>query len=410
VTPEEARAAGALAGRAVAGAAGSVAHTHRVIASGVLHGLGLAPAARAHHLFTAPIYAAVRTAGPLVGAVAGHAAAHRIDPDSAPVAATPTGSRLQAALNGAVGDGLDEASSALAIRMSLRCNNVDVDCEVVPLSAAYPEPSSRLVLFVHGLCHDENAWTPLADAATGLAGPSYAEQLVLDTDVTALLLRYNTGRHVSENGADLARLLGRLVQSWPVPVTELTLVGHSMGGLVIRSACVEGGRSDALWLELTRLVVTLGTPHTGAPLERFAAATARLLERHEATRGIARLFHLRSAGIKDLRHGLISTLEWTDCDQDACGEDHRRHTPALATADHLIVGSTVTADPQHPLGRACGDILVRTDSALGHSPDGRRIGFAAESSRIYGGLTHFDLLHDPAVYEQLRYRLRLVSS
>ena len=98
--------------------------------------------------------------------------------------------------------------------MSLRSNNMDIDVDRASLAAAYPEPSSRLVLFVHGLCHDENAWTPKPDPATGLAGPSYADRLAQDTDVTPLLIRYNTGRHVSENGADLARLLdaaGRVV-------------------------------------------------------------------------------------------------------------------------------------------------------------------------------------------------------
>ncbi len=402
MTPEEARAAGVLAGQAIAGATRTVELTHLAISGLALRTLGLP---QAPGLVRSGVYAVVRSAGPIVGAAAGHAAASRLAPDALPFAASPRGGRLQGALNGAVGDHLDETASAFAVRMSLRRDGHDLPCERAALARAYPSASPRVAVFVHGLCHDENAWTPPPDASSGLAVPSHGERLEVDTGVTSLFLRYNSGRHVSENGTDLSRLLSELCDAWPVPVTDLVLIGHSMGGLVIRSACNEGLRTDAPWLGATRLIINLGTPHTGAPLERVAAATGRVLERAAITRGLARLFHARSAGIKDLRRGYVSTAEWANCDQDTCPHDHRTHTAPLGTADHLLVAATVTADPEHPLGQALGDILVRTDSALGHCPDGRGLGFPADSGRILGGVTHLGLLHDPATYEQIRDRL-----
>ena len=48
-----------------------------------------------------------------------------------------------------------------------------------------------------------------------------------------------------------------------------------------------------------------------------------------------------------------------------------------------------------------GDLLVRMSSASGRSR-GRRIPFEVENGRELTGLTHFDLLNHPAVFEQLR--------
>ena len=53
--------------------------------------------------------------------------------------------------------------------------------------------------------------------------------------VTPVYLRYNPGRHISENGRDLAHRLQALVDAWPVPVEAISILAHSMGGLVSRS-------------------------------------------------------------------------------------------------------------------------------------------------------------------------------
>ncbi len=401
-----------LTGRAVAETARTVELTHSAVAAialrpwdVALRRIGVTNSAARSGLIRRGVYGAIRVAGPLVGAAAGHAAAARVDPAAPALSRTARGGRLQAALNGAVGDALEATASPLSVRMSLRRNNHDLPCDRAALAEAYPDASPTVVVFVHGLCHDENAWLPPGEDGSDAAARSYGERLAADTDATSLHVRYNTGRHVSENGESLSRLLHALHDAWPVPMTSLVLVGHSMGGLVIRSACLDGRRSSLAWLDRTRLIVTIGTPHTGAPLERVAAAAARRLVTFDLTRGLARVFHARSSGIKDLRHGYIDGTEWSDCDQDACSQDHRLPRSPLDSVPHLVIASTVTADPDHPVGRAIGDLLVLPDSGLGRVGEGRAIQFGDDSSTVLGGLTHLGLLHDTAVYEEIRTRL-----
>jgi hypothetical protein len=50
-----------------------------------------------------------------------------------------------------------------------------------------------------------------------------------------------------------------------------------------------------------------------------------------------------------------------------------------------------------------GDLLVRLPSASGTGPEGgRSIPFEVDNGCHLEGLTHFDLLNHPAVYDQLR--------
>src|SRR5205807_2429793 len=75
-------------------------------------------------------------------------------------------------------------------------------------------------------------------------------------------------------GADLATVLESLVGAWPVRVRRLILIGHSMGGLVIRSACHAATLAGCRWPALAGHVVTLGAPHHGAPLAKAVHAAA----------------------------------------------------------------------------------------------------------------------------------------
>ncbi len=138
---------------------------------------------------------------------------------------------------------------------------------------AYPNAKPRVVVFVHGLCETDDAWKGIPARPTPRHVP-YGHRMEIELGYTPVYLRYNTGRHISENGRDLALLLEDLVRAWPVPIHEITLVGHSMGGLVARSACHYG--ADSACVAKVRHVFTLGTPHRGAPLEQAANAASAL--------------------------------------------------------------------------------------------------------------------------------------
>ena len=98
--------------------------------------------------------------------------------------------------------------------------------------------------------------------------------------------------------------------AWPVEVEEIALVGHSMGGLVARSACYHGVELGHDWVGRVRHVVSLGTPHMGAPLAQGVHYAAHALHAVPETRPFARFLRRRSAGIRDLRQGSLVDRDW----------------------------------------------------------------------------------------------------
>jgi pimeloyl-ACP methyl ester carboxylesterase len=217
-------------------------------------------------------------------------------------------------------------------------------------------------------------------------------------------LRYNTGLHISDNGRSLDSLLDELVAAWPEPVQDVVLVGHSMGGLVARSALHQagGGTPEAHgWTSLVRDTVTLGTPHLGAPLERGVHRLAGLLARVPETRPLAALLALRSVGIKDLRHGTLVEADWSGRDLDATGAAAHTHVPLSDGARHFVVLATLTRDPAARTAALFGDLLVPPRSASGDTGDDDRLAFPPDHVHRIGGLNHLDLLNHPLVYEQI---------
>jgi pimeloyl-ACP methyl ester carboxylesterase len=231
--------------------------------------------------------------------------------------------------------------------------------------------------------------------------PTYGERLEQDLGVTAVEVRYNTGRHISQNGRSLADLLAALTDAWPRPVEEVALVGHSMGGLVARSACHIAALEELPWVGTVRHVVSLGSPHMGAPLEQAVHLASAGLDKLPETRPVSRFLRRRSSGIRDLRQGSLVDDDWRELDRDALRAVACAEVPLLEGATHCFVSATITRSPRHPIGRLLGDVLVLQDSASGRSRT-RRLGFRDEDGLHVGGASHFALLNHPRVYDQLR--------
>jgi pimeloyl-ACP methyl ester carboxylesterase len=256
-------------------------------------------------------------------------------------------------------------------------------------------------VFAHGLCGDEECWRvfPLRGRHPGRR--TYGERLQDELSFTPVMLRYNTGLHISHNGRELARRLGDLLEAWPTEVEEIVLVGHSMGGLVLRSACHYGEADGRRWISRARHVFSLGSPHLGADLERGANALSWALAKLPETRAMASFLNARSVGIKDLRYGACVDEDWSGCeDPDEFLRDRCTEVPFLADAHYYFIGVSFM---DGPLGNALGDLLVRIPSSSGRgNGKGRRIPFEADNGYELTGLNHMDLLNHPAVYEQLR--------
>ncbi|MCW2996178.1 MAG: hypothetical protein JWQ18_3673, partial [Conexibacter sp.] len=274
----------------------------------------------------------------------------------------------------------------------------DVPADRDALAAAFPDATARPVVFVHGLMESDAAWGIRA----GERGGTYATRVLPEVGGTAVTIRYNSGLHVSENGRALAALLEALVDAWPVPIERLALVGHSMGGLIVRSAGHAAAAREDRWPSLVDTTISLGTPHLGAPLEQAAHFATWALGTLPEGRPVAAILAARSSGIKDLRHGRLVDAEWETLDPDALRGFERAEVPLLAGARHHVVAATLTESPDHPLARVIGDLLVLTPSAHGLEGRRRTIAFEEESYRHVGGHDHFDLLNSPALDGLLR--------
>ena len=300
------------------------------------------------------------------------------------------------ALNAAVGDHLVDADNGLDLDMMLRIGDAYVAVEPEAMAKALVDAGPRVAVFLHGLGATEWSWCLEAEAYHGDPRACFGTLLERDLGFTPVYVRYNTGRHVSENGRRFAALLEEFVALYPVPIEDLTLVGHSMGGLVARSACDYGEREGRAWPAQVKRVFYLGSPHRGAPLAKFGHVLADVLTAIDlpATRITGRILDGRSNGVKDLRHGGLVDEEWLTPHAIA----DRDELP-IAGARHVFVSATVTRDPAHPVGRLIGDLMVRVPSATG--PTAREASFAIDTGH-YGGVLHHHLQNHPAVYEQVR--------
>ena len=306
-----------------------------------------------------------------------------------------------AALNGFAGDRLVREDNPLATPMQLRHRERTVSLDRDGLAVAFPHASGRLAVFVHGLALNETSWRFQAERHHGHRHTTYGSLLQKDLGYTPLYVRYNTGLRIADNGRRLSELLDGVLAAWPVPVDELTVVGHSMGGLVARSGCHYADRAGHAWVPRLRHIVYLGSPHLGAPLEKAANVAAWLLGLTDITRPFAEVLNGRSAGIKDLRFGSLRDEDWQGIDVDALLAGRTGEVPLLETAAHYFVAATVSRDPRHPLGVAIGDLLVREPSAFGRGRV-QHMQFPLDNGRHFGPMTHFDLLNHPDVYAQMR--------
>jgi pimeloyl-ACP methyl ester carboxylesterase len=396
--PNELRALSALAFEELRGFPGAIRDMHLGIAQRAFRGVGPAgrPAQVIHDALSRRAYDAIGSGAARLGRATDETMQRQGIGQEVVLSTTRQGSAMIGALNGLIGDRLERSRSALHEPASVRVDGEAVAIEESSLSTAFPDATPRLVVFLHGLMGTEFYW----ELGGAHPGDTYGARLASDLGYTPVYLRYNTGLHVSENGRSVAALLEELVGAWPVEVQEVALVGHSMGGLIARSACHQGSESGQRWTERVRHMVSLGTPHLGAPLERGAHVAAEALHKLPETRMLGAFLRRRSAGIRDLRHGSLVDEDWRGRDPNALRAAACKEVPLLQGATHFFVSATITRSPSHPLGRLLGDILVLTPSATGRGRT-RRIPFDAEHGHHVSPAHHIALLNHPEVYERL---------
>ncbi len=379
---------GQLGFDSVAGITTLVEEMHRNIAR-LAPPLGAASGGRAPGI-AGLVYAAVR--GVTRGAGGAWKLAERVLPASAPQP-DPRREAWIAALNGIWGGHLAASGNPLAITMALRAQGRPLALEKTALRAAWDGQRRRLLVAIHGLCMNDLQWRR--------KNHDHARLLADELGHAPLYLHYNSGRHVSENGRELAALLERLVAAWPGPIDEIALLCHSMGGLLARSACHYAEAGNLSWRNKLRRIAFLGTPQHGAPLERAGNWLDNTLALSPYFAPFTRLGRSRSAGIKDLRHGNVLDADWAAVHQ-ATPNDHRAILPLPSGVVCQAVAATRQHAPSGDIKRLRGDGLVPINSALGrHNDPARCLDFAADDMALVFDCDHFDLLSNAEVGRQL---------
>jgi pimeloyl-ACP methyl ester carboxylesterase len=313
-----------------------------------------------------------------------------------PNASTPEREAAVAALNGLWGDHLVETGNSLAIAMKLRVAGRALNLTGGSLAGQLEAPTGKVLVLVHGLCLNDLQWTRRDGHDHGVA-------LARDLGFAPVYLHYNTGLHVSRNGRDLSELLDRLVAAWPVPVEELVLLGHSMGGLVVRSACHHAERDEQAWLRSMRRMVFLGTPHHGAPLERGGHVVDKLFGVSPYLAPFGSLGKARSAGITDLRFGNVHDDDWQGRNRHDQVHDDRRPVPVPKGVAVYAVAATTSEHPDALGSYLIGDGLVPVASALGsHRDPTLDLGIPVAQRYVATSANHFDLLNREDIHEKLR--------
>ncbi len=381
---------GRLAADAAHGLTGVVEHMH----TSILDTPGLAPLAQGlTGGVTRLVYGGLRGAFRLTGkGLGGVAALVGPNPDDQPVS---RGRELALAiLNGVVGDHLAATGNPLALPMRFRRDGRPITLESQALAEAFPEATGKLAVLVHGLCVSDLQWTR--------QNHDHGAALAHEHGFTPVYLSYNSGLHISTNGRAFAEALEALVAAWPVEIEELVIVGHSMGGLVARSACLVAEAEGHAWRQKLKKLVFLGAPHHGAPLERIGNWVDVVIGRTPYAAAFARLGKMRSAGVTDLRFGNIEDEDWHGRDRFAREPDPRRPVSLPDGVACYAIAATTAASPGDLKDRLLGDGLVPVMSALGrHKEAARDLNFASDRQWVATETGHLDLLSRRDVYERM---------
>lgn len=300
------------------------------------------------------------------------------------------------ALNGLVGDHLARTRNGLATEMQLVLDDAPFACTADALARAYPRATPRIVVLLHGLMCTESVFEFPDDS-------DYGTMLERDFGLTPLYVRYNSGLPIADNGASLASLIELIFEAYPRSIEEIVLLGHSMGGLVCRSACHVASVEGRAWLSLVRRAFYVGTPHRGAPYERLGRVLTKLALQvpDPYVRLIAEIGDLRSDGVKDLGDADLRHEDRARRRASLSLRDRAHPVPLLPSIQHHLVAGTLTLEPW--VNRLFGDTVVPLASATdGHVDHLEERLIAPTNVKLLPGIAHLALARHPDVYECLR--------
>lgn len=318
--------------------------------------------------------------------------------------------RLLAIINGLIGDTLAELNSPLAIQMSFREHGRDVHVADLSLPRHAPENKRHFVIFVHGLMGEDGLWQESSLwQSPSIETTRYGTLLEKELEVTGLYLRYNSGLHISDNGKNLNTLLQELVDLYGEIIGRITLIGYSMGGLVVRSAGYYAEKQRRNWLNKLSTVVLMSVPHEGSYVEQFNHLTSLILRTipNIPTRIVAHVIDKRSGGIKDLRYGFMVEEDWKNQNSDHLGAVQRTFVNLVPSVNYHLIAGTIAEDEMSPLALFFGDGLVSKHSAVGDAFKNPVTQLTELiTCKTFPKTNHATILTNEEVYQHLKQLLR----
>jgi pimeloyl-ACP methyl ester carboxylesterase len=301
---------------------------------------------------------------------------------------------ILAALNGVIGDYLEEKKNPLKIEMQFRYQSKALQMSPEALKVVYPNINGKILLMVHGSCMSDIQWTR--------KNHNHEKKISKDLQKTPVYLYYNSGRHISTNGQNLNNSLEELIKNWPVPVEEITILAHSMGGLVTRSAIYYGQEKQKNWPNLLKKVVFLGTPHHGSQIEKAGNYLDLILETIPYTKPLAKLGKIRSSGVTDLRYGNLIDEDWQNSDRFELKSDQRQHVQLPKSIQFYSIAAITNKKNTSKSIKILGDNLVDVKSALGkHKNPDKNLSFKKKNTCVVYESNHLDLLSNPKITDKL---------
>jgi pimeloyl-ACP methyl ester carboxylesterase len=289
-----------------------------------------------------------------------------------------------------LGDHLLESNNPLAIAMRFKHQGFTLsDSELL---SKIEQSNGKLLIMIHGSCMNDLQWFN--------KGSNQAEELADDLEAAALYVHYNSGLHISENGKTLSSLFEKLTKISSRSL-EITILAHSMGGLVSRSACYYEEQLSHNWKTQIKSIIFLGTPHHGAPLEKAGNWVDHFLSLNSYMAPLAAMAKIRSCGITDLRYGNIIDEDWRGECRFKLSKDKRSYVNLPESIKCFSIAASTNKNVNKHSDNLIGDGLVSLNSALGKHLQ-FDLNFPQDRLWIARNMNHMDLLSHKAVFQKIR--------
>lgn len=301
--------------------------------------------------------------------------------------------------NGIIGNHLESIHQDLSIQMNFYSNGKKLLLNKENLQNTHPNLSSKICILIHGLTNLESIWD-----FPHKTHKNYGTLLQIEAGYSPFYIRYNTGLHISENGKQLTNLIDKLTANYPIKIEEIIIIAHSMGGLVTRSACYYAQKLNHSWINNLKKIFFLGTPHLGAPLERFGNILTSILKNipNIYTRWTGEIIDLRSDGIKDLRYGYLIDEDWKNNPTDELLKNNKTIVPLIEYVEYYIITGTISKQSNNLINDWFGDALVTKNSGIGNSKSKHHIAFNLENHKEFLGKSHLSLAYSEEIYSQIK--------